>query len=427
MKSYTWADSVYFNVGWASGVIAQVAPQDARRFFGDIFTAGKAMGMNAFEVDFMDFSFLLFPDRLNSTSAFTTWLTGMNDAAVAAGIAVQQCMNLPSDALLSTQLPFLSNARASEDDFPTANGRWDISLSSLLYGALGLRPFYDDTWSSAVDPANPYSPSDVEPFVELSVAISALSTGGVGLSDPVGGGNATLALSACAADGTLLQPSRPATPLDASFYPARAPAGRITQAPSFIDAGGAPGAWPWYVSILAVNVAAPFALLPSDLSPQPPSAARMVAVNWARGYAAIAAACADGADAAGCAVPFSAAAPLRIETGGENPDRSKPHDIFSLAPLLDNGYALLGELDKFVRVSLQRFARVVADAPGVPVPNLVLELRGFPRAGAGGSDLCRITLLANATVHVVLLNFTAESTAATVTCVGAGVCTVALR
>jgi hypothetical protein len=114
---------------------------------------------------------------VNNTDTYTAWLQGMANAAAATHVAVQLCMDLPSDALLSTQLPRLSNARASEDDFPGTDSRWDIGLSSLLYGAVGLRPFYDDTWTVEYEPGSPYGPSAKETFVEVSVIIAALSTG----------------------------------------------------------------------------------------------------------------------------------------------------------------------------------------------------------------------------------------------------------
>jgi hypothetical protein len=401
------------------GVISQVAPASALAFFTDIMTQGVAWGMNAFEVDFLDFAGLTFPHFLNDTKSYTQWLQGMNDAALALRLSVQLCMDLPSDALLSVQMPRLNNARASEDDFPSNDGRWDIALSSLLYGALGLRPFYDDTWTVATQPGNPYGPGAQERFVEVSLLISALSTGGVGISDGLGLGNASLVLLACGADGTLLQPSRPATPIDATFAATprgAAPAGQVWQAPTFA-AGAGPGGSPWWVTVLAIDVASPFALLPAHLSPalQGP----YVAAPWARGAAATAAACADGAPAAGCLAPFSPTQPLPLLTGGEGADTSKPHELLSLAPVLANGYALVGELGKAVRVSLQRFTAVQADAAGHAAPNLLVTVQGFPAPGQGGEAVAVSVLAPGGVMRSVELQL-GGGAAATFVCVGSG-------
>ena len=343
----------------------------------------------------------------------------MAQAAEASGVTVQLCMDLPNDALLSTQLPYLNNARASEDDFPGADGRWDISLSSLLYGAVGLRPFYDDTWSVPVQPGNPYGPDATAGFVEVSVVISSLSTGGLGLSDGLALGNVTLALLSCGADGTLLQPSRPATPIDATFAAVTAasaagslsgegglrvaPDGKVWQAPSFV-AGTGPatvggsGA-PWWATVLAIDVATPFLLLPTHLSP--PLTGPYVALPWAAGTVALTAACKDGAPAASCVTSFSSTQPITILTGGEGKDTSKPHELLSLSPVFPNGYALVGEVGKVVRVSLQRFLGVVGDMGGYATPNLVVTVQGFPwtqQEGAGRvegvAEVVTITVLA---------------------------------
>jgi len=101
----------------------------------------------------------------------------MHLAAAATHVSVQLCMDLPSDALLSTQLPRLTNARASEDDFPGTDSRWTSASVRCCTLRWGLRPFYDDTWSVEYQPGSPYGPGAKETFVEVSVIIATLSTG----------------------------------------------------------------------------------------------------------------------------------------------------------------------------------------------------------------------------------------------------------
>lgn len=364
----------------------------------------------------------------------------MHLAAAATHVSVQLCMDLPSDALLSTQLPRLTNARASEDDFPGTDSRWDIGVSSLLYAAVGLRPFYDDTWSVEYQPGSPYGPGAKETFVEVSVIIATLSTGmhgtyplritqkqstpcldfvllagGVGISDGAGLGNATLVLMSCAADGTLLQPSRPATPIDAMFLPGWPSGARVWHTPSF--AAGASLASRWWATVLAIDVATPLGVAATDLSP-PPTGPYVYAL-WSPGVSAMAAACADGAPAARCVAPFGAGAPpLTIQTGGEAADYSKPHEVYSLAPVYPNGYALVGELGKVTRVSVQRFLALVADDPPHPLPNIVFVVAGFPRGGL--NETITVTVLAPGSImRGVDLSWGAPGNA-TVACVGSG-------
>ena len=139
---------------------------------------------------------------------------------------------------------------------------------------------------------------------------------------------------------------------------------------------------------------------------------------------ALAAACADGAPAAGCATVFGAAAPLRLLTGGEGADRSKPHELWSVAPVFANDYALLGELAKVVRVSALRFLAVEADASaGPPKPNLVVRVAGFPNAARG--ENVTITLLApGGVVRSVSFAFAPGQALAVISCSGAGAASV---
>jgi len=90
-----------------------------------------------------------------------------------------------------------------------------------------------------------------------------------------------------------------------------------------------------------------------------------------------------------------------------------------------NGYALIGELGKAARVSVQRFPAVVPDAPGHTAPSLVLVVTGMPGpspAAPGGRELVTVTVLApGGVMRAVPLSFTGlVPLNATVVCTGAG-------
>lgn len=389
----------------------------------------REWGAVAFEVDFMDFLGLLFPALTTSDiTALDAWYSAMAAALGAAGVPVQLCMDLPSDALASTLAPAVTNARASEDNFPTATGRWSIGLTSLLYGALDLKPFYDDTWTTAQQcaPDNPYGCGTKETFVELSVVVSVLSTGPLGISDGIGFTNSTLVAYACRRDGLLLKPSGPAAPVDAYFSsapgwrdggaavwaaPSYVPTSRAAAYPTVARAGtlDAPTPLPFY-SVLSVDVAAPLLLYPCDLFLAPPAVGAYVYTRWSPGVAAVAAACADGAPAGGCVGRFDADTPLRLQVGGEARDHAKPFELFSLSPLYDNGWALLGELGKVTRASVQRFAFAYPDASH---PGLLFAVNG-----TAGEEVS-VALVTGGLVKVVNISFAVDRQAA-VACAGTG-------
>ena len=71
------------------------------------------------------------------------------------------------------------------------------------------------------------------------VIITTLTAGPVGIADEIGRTNVTLVLQACTVNGTLLQPDKPATPIDAMFSPSAPfrPPGEVWQTHTRISIG----------------------------------------------------------------------------------------------------------------------------------------------------------------------------------------------
>ena len=219
MQSPRWNNSM-------RGPFTRVAAKDSRAFYALLMARCLAWGCAGFEIDFLDMNYFGWQEDMGVAGAFEAFLQGLSDAGAAAGVPVQLCMPLPADVLTSAALPGVSNIRASgDDDLLYASGsRWRIGFTSLLYGALDIRPFQDVIWTHPcyAPGANPgpYPDSYCQNATELGVAIGALSTGPLGLGDAAGYSNATLLLGAVASNGVILKPSLPATPLDLFFsYP----------------------------------------------------------------------------------------------------------------------------------------------------------------------------------------------------------------
>jgi len=381
---------------------AIVVPEQSYDFHSWAFDAGVGeMGMNAFEIDFADY---IFPFALfaSDVRAFDEYFAGMDAAAAEHAIPVQLCMSLPLMMLDSVFWPSVTNARLQVDGYVTSRGRFDIFQTSLLYSALAVAPFLDNVWTTACQPGwgNAYGNTTCEDNSEGLIAIAVLSAGPVGFADRVGATNATLLNMATRADGVLLQPSLPAVDVDA-FYADLLPAGsaRIASAPSFVTlmvgeesvetAGEVPAVAPYaypvpagtalFLSVFGTFVAAPVTLAPIDLWPTLPlpgggnssSGAQTAVVGYYVQALSRRALCVDGlaAVSSGCAsasTSADAAAPLlSVSTGPAG------HEVYSVAPVLApagglSGWALLGELSKFTRVSAQRVAAV--DVSGACAP-----------------------------------------------------------
>ena len=292
--------------------------------------------------------------------------------------------------------------------------RWDIGESSLLLGALGLRPFFDVTWTARhiPEPDNNYggdttwyNSTELEvageavlylqslprpraahaPCLLPHPAASVLSTGPVGIGDRVTYTNASLVAAACMRNGTLLKPSRPLAAVDATFGSrgfAVNGGASVQQAPALLQCtsgGGADACAAPFVTLLIADASAPAVLWPSDLTPDLSAAARLpgvagayAALPWSPGFAAMRVGCVNCSGSSGACTPascglraFADASPLNVTTGGadrmppgETGQPRHPFELLSLSPILAGGWSLLGEVAKFTRVSPQRFLRV---------------------------------------------------------------------
>ena len=354
-----------------------------------------------------DFVFLGFDggDFGKDVRAYDVYMEGMALAATEHAFPVQLCMGLPSITLASVAWPSVTNARLQGDGYATNHARFDIFQTSLLYSAVALAPYLDNIWTTSCQPGwdNPYGNATCEGDVEGLAAIATLSAGPFGIADAVGFTNASLVNMTCRSDGVLLEPSLPATNVEFFFAhlmpPAAGATARITSAPSFIPASGGAGAaaapYPFpppagstlYLTVFATFVAAPVSVSPVDLWPPLPLGGLYVTML------SRAALCVDGAPAvtSGCASAFSgdAQTPLLVADTG-----ASDHEVWSVSPLLPGangtatGWALLGELDKFTRVSPSRVRSVDSGCAGAAAgASVCVDVVG------GAEEAVRLTLV----------------------------------
>ena len=329
-----------------------------KKMFAYIMGKAVAWGMTTYEQDWLSYTY----SNLNATQAnFTagaTWLNAMGDAATDLNITIQFCMALANQALHSTTMPAVTNARASGDYHPSSflppayTENWKIGITSLLLDAIGLQPSKDNLWSGEVQPGSAFAPN-TEPNVHLHAISAALSTGPVGFSDGLGFADVALIYRTCRADGLLLRPDAPAVQIDAALVSTMG-AGGAGAVPYVAVAPVTLGGFTWSL-VLAAELAAPFSVgLDADLAPQPRGKTNgVVVVDWF-----------SPADVV--VVPVGGA--LTFEPGQGCPapacgPTAKPFRFALVAPLLADGWAYLGEPAKFVAVSQFRTA-AFAPAPG---------------------------------------------------------------
>lgn len=350
-----------------------------------LFTEGKALGMTAYETDFMSDHMFATPGLQNRTVGLPLTLSSMAEAGRQQGIPMQWCMPTAATVLSAVNLSAVSNARASPDyavEGPEAatmssnfKNTYEIGAAGLLFWAVDLPPSKDLTWTTPKQPGAS-SPSGAlgHPNVELDTALAVLSTGPVGFGDGPGLTNVSLLNRTCRSDGVILKPSKTVTAIDSTFVPWMEPVEPIVPKPYVgflpLTADGdctakrpcSPAVYQTHSNVSSLIWHQLIALHLGRFRPAvadfyPPLASRSFVVRESRWGS-----CSNGSQAfaVGCALKVDAKSLPDISTGAHRLD---PHGavawkLFTFSPVLANGWALLGELDKFVPVSPARFLAV---------------------------------------------------------------------
>jgi hypothetical protein len=169
--------------------------------------------------------------------------------------------------------------------------------------------------------------------------------GPVGLADQLNATVGPIAATSCSRDGTLLHPSRPATPIDATFL-GQLDGGSVLVAhygPRDDSADVATGLVRAYV--IAVTGAST-SIAADDLWPSPAPDTRLMLWKWNGTDAA--GPCVAGADAGGCLSALPVRGSVPVSAG------SKETAVYHMSPVLPGGWVVLGETAK---VSTAMFCR----------------------------------------------------------------------
>jgi len=314
-----------------------------QQFWDDLMSSSRKWGLKTYEQDWLynEFSWMKAP--LESATLARDWLMQMGTAAERNGLTVQYCMSWPRHILQSVELPAVTQARASGDYHPD-NDQWVMGLSSILAHALAIKPTKDNFWSTDKECCGKYGEGTVERYNRLQAAVSTLSTGPVAPSDAINASDVPLIMKSCAKDGKLLQPDRPATRTDAS----------IAQ-----EAGIAPGpkgeVWSTQVTLSGAQFGLLLAAQSEEYAMQPDEIFSTASASASASASAAAAAASTwvaleaNATISDPPVVVDESHPLQLP-------KTDKHTfvLWSLSPVLPNGWALLGEREKWVPVSNDR-------------------------------------------------------------------------
>ncbi len=299
-------------------------------------------------------------------------------------------MAFPRHLMQSLEMPAVTQIRASDDHVPCESYiplQYRIGLSSMFTWALGVAPFKDNAWSTSHQPGGSCGNSN-ETSPGLHLAISVFSAGPVTPADGVGYSDVNQIMRTCTTGGLILAPSRAATALDAqvlshAFSGAQYTRGEVYAAYSYISG------WAWD-HILAADLNASFAVTPTALAGirsdvhlrhgapvggsryavRPLPIVPAVSLHAGAPPAALAYTLDTSTlDLATLVVqPFGAGSPINLAPCAET-----DFAVWHIAPVFANGWALLGELGKWIPTAEARMSDVTASDH-----DLTVELSGEP-------------------------------------------------
>lgn len=177
----------------------------------------KRSGVVTYEQDWLDQNAL---PALNLTDG-AAFLGNMRDAMAQQGLTMQYSMPLPRHLLFGSNFSNLTTSRLSNDRFDST--RWTPFIyASRFAQAMGVWPFADVFMSSETN----------------NLLVANLSAGPIGVGDPVGSLDAASLLRAVRADGTIVKPDVPLTPIDSSYAKSLAAGEPVQVASTWSDFSG---------------------------------------------------------------------------------------------------------------------------------------------------------------------------------------------
>ena len=166
------------------------------QYWEDVAAYLQSSGVTGYEQDWLGDKA---QTEFNLTDPYA-FLGNMAASMAKRGITMQYCMATPAHFLQSTAYSNATTIRASQDGFVQA--RWnDFLYSSRFASAIGIWPFADVFMSGETN----------------NLIVAALSAGPIGVGDRVGDLSRDNLLKAVRADGVIVKPDVPATPLDSVF------------------------------------------------------------------------------------------------------------------------------------------------------------------------------------------------------------------
>jgi hypothetical protein len=345
-------------LGWPSGSMGDVFYSED--YWKDTANRLADWGVILLQQDYMS-SYEGDPVMMADPSRMDLYYKNEAKALGEKGIKMQYCMTLPRNVMESTENPIVISLQASRDHHvymaePNPVHREDdpyvwkhLLFASALYGSVGLWPSRDNIQTVA------------DPNAWEDVWMANMMGGEIQLGHRIGECNFDLLRKTYReGDGLILKPDRPIVPLDRCYHEGCAA--------GFTESDKAGNRWLYMINFQSSATLSAFSL--SDLGVQ----ARRLVYDYETGIASL----------------VDATTPISLKKEGK-------HEYLVIAPLFDNGMAVIGDTDKFVTMADMRISSVEVDGAAVRVGVIANEAKnpivtGYSAKQPAGVQVGAVTL-----------------------------------
>eukprot|EP00516_Mucochytrium_quahogii_P008564 CAMPEP_0203748480 /NCGR_PEP_ID=MMETSP0098-20131031/3351_1 /ASSEMBLY_ACC=CAM_ASM_000208 /TAXON_ID=96639 /ORGANISM=" , Strain NY0313808BC1" /LENGTH=778 /DNA_ID=CAMNT_0050637239 /DNA_START=35 /DNA_END=2371 /DNA_ORIENTATION=+ len=354
----------------------EIAPEESLKFYDWFISLGMSYGMQSFEADFMNQNLNCVDRFLEEIGAAAQYMDGMTQAAFKHKIPIQWCFVSPSGLLQTLKYPSVTNLRGSTD-YAYGNS-WDMGLSSLFLWAMNTAPSKDTFWTSdngdmatKLDGCGKKGcpPDHSDDGCELHTILAIMSTGPVGFSDAINHTNPERIMKTCTSDGLLLKPNKPLTTLDdhhRKYYHVL----QTYSGPRNDNPTSGSKVWAYYLlgHHLDRNAQGVHIRL-GELWPRPSASTEFFLYKSGNPGCLT-----DGAPAESCV--------SKVEGSDIHFDKTKSafeSSLYTVVPsCVESGWALVGEVNKYVSLSNIRFSQVECLSSDDDSGAIRVTIRGAP-------------------------------------------------
>ena len=315
---------------------------DDQRFWDDLIGNATKWGLHTYEQDWLFNEYEALNCTLESPTLARDWLMQMGRGAAKHGITIQYCMSWPRHIMQSVEIQQVTQARASEDYQPGEDNWRPLGVTGLFGDALALKATKDNFWTTDREKGSSINHDKTERFNRLHAVVSTLSTGPVAPSDEIGFTDVPLVMKSCSTSGSLLAPDTPATLMDSVFY---SMSGQNQNGPTG-------SVWSTDSTVSGIKT---FYLLAAESSPYEMTRSELCAgavpefVVWE-------------SNSTNVVKKFDDSNPIVL------PKTDKwDFNMWTAAPVLYNGWVVMGEVSKWVSVSSRRFTSFIVEKTSVTV------------------------------------------------------------